>query len=86
MEFFEDAGPSVVLAVPGMLQNGISRQVCHDRPPRPCRALIYHLQETFRKVVREQPQRCGGGCLLRRGDSCKVYFEEAREGSRYKNM
>lgn len=55
MEHFEDAGPCVVLASPGMLQNGLSRELfekwCVDSK-NGCIIAGYCVEGTLAKVVK----------------------------------
>lgn len=58
LDRFNDVGPCVMLASPGMLQNGISRQLLERWAPDPRNALIitgYSVEGTMAKQVLNEP-------------------------------
>jgi cleavage and polyadenylation specificity factor subunit 3 len=59
MDKFDDIGPSVVMASPGMLQNGLSRELfelwCSD-PKNGCIIPGYSVEGTLAKTIMSEPQ------------------------------
>jgi cleavage and polyadenylation specificity factor subunit 3 len=59
MEKFDDIGPSVVMASPGMLQNGLSRELfelwCSD-PKNGCIIAGYSVEGTLAKTIMSEPK------------------------------
>ncbi|GMM35853.1 cleavage polyadenylation factor subunit [Saccharomycopsis crataegensis] len=58
LESFEDFGPCVVIASPGMLQNGTSRELLERWAPDPRNALIitgYSVEGTMAKTILTEP-------------------------------
>lgn len=59
LDKFQDIGPCVMLASPGMLQNGISRQLLERWAPDPRNALImtgYSVEGTMGKQILNEPE------------------------------
>lgn len=58
LDRFDDVGPCVILASPGMLQNGISRQLLERWAPDPRNALIitgYSVEGTMARQIMREP-------------------------------
>lgn len=59
MEHFKDDGPCVMMASPGMLQNGLSRELLEKWAPHPRNGLIipgYVVEGTLAKMVLSEPK------------------------------
>lgn len=59
MEHFKDDGPCVMMASPGMLQNGLSRELLEKWAPHPRNGLIipgYVVEGTLAKLVLSEPK------------------------------
>jgi cleavage and polyadenylation specificity factor subunit 3 len=58
LDNFSDDSPSVIMASPGMIQNGLSREIfekwCHD-PKNGCIITGYCVDNTLAKVILNQP-------------------------------
>ena len=89
LERFEDVGGCVMLASPGMLQNGVSRALLERWAPDPKNGVIvtgYSVEGTMAKLILTEPESIQATMTARTGGRVQGFGRGARSGGEEKVM